>query len=70
MKDTIAQVLLTLSKATSIDHITVKAIVEKSHISRPLFYYYYQDIFDVMAYIFEKDLQTAIDEAMAVTDIE
>ncbi len=64
MKKRIAAVLKEMMKKTSPDKITVSRLVEECGISRSLFYYYFEDVFDVMAYHLEMDIENAITEAL------
>ena len=47
----------------SLDKITVKDIVEQAEINRNTFYYYYEDIYDLLDYIFEDELRKVLSEA-------
>ena len=53
-------------KQSGPDKITVAKLVEKCQISRSLFYYYFNDIFDVMIYHLENDLNQAINASLKV----
>ncbi len=64
MKQRIADVLREMIQTTGPDRITVSKLVEKCGISRSLFYYYYTDVFDVMSYNVEQDLEEAVTESL------
>lgn len=42
------------------EKLTVTALIERAGISRQTFYYYFEDIMDVMDFIFQKGLQTSL----------
>ena len=48
---------LEILKQKSLDKITVKDIIEKAEINRNTFYYYYDDIYDLIDSIFETEKQ-------------
>ncbi len=49
-----------LSKKT-LDKITVKEIVENCNVNRQTFYYNFQDVYDLMEWIFQDDLETVLE---------
>ncbi|MDO5398271.1 MAG: TetR-like C-terminal domain-containing protein [bacterium] len=49
-----------LSKKT-LDRITVKEIVENCNVNRQTFYYNFQDIYDLMEWLFQDDLENALE---------
>ncbi len=51
MKSVIAESLMKLIQRNGLDKVTVKALIEECHISRPTFYYHFQDMMDVLEYI-------------------
>lgn len=70
MKQHIADVLRQMLGKASVDKITVAKLVDECKISRSLFYYYFTDVFDVMVYHLEMDLERAIKVSMAKTTEE
>lgn len=66
IKKRIADTLKDMIKQSGPDKITVAKLVEKCQISRSLFYYYFNDIFDVMIYHLENDLNQAINASLKV----
>ena len=52
LKDRIAAAFLTLMKQKNVDKISVKDLAEHCQISRQTFYYHYQDILEVVEWIF------------------
>lgn len=49
-----------LSKKT-LDKITVKEIVENCDVNRQTFYYNFQDVYDLMEWVFQDDLKTVLE---------
>ena len=55
MKAKIAQTLYELLKHKSLDKITVKELVDTCNISRQSFYYHFQDIYDLVRWMFQQE---------------
>lgn len=68
MKDQIAAQLSALTEEKSIDKITVKELVNACGISRQTFYYYFQDILDVVEYGISTTLEKNLEKALAEND--
>ena len=64
MKNRIAITLKDMLVKYGPDKITVAKLVEECQISRSLFYYYFTDVFDVMVYHLEKDLDSAVAQSL------
>ena len=64
MKDDIAKKYIELSKTTPLNKITAKALSEACGISRQTFYYYYDDIVEVLKYIIQKFCFKLAEECM------
>lgn len=52
MKDKFANVLIEMLEHKTLDKITIKEIVKKCGVSRQAFYYYFNDIYDIIEWIF------------------
>ena len=63
MKERIADTYGKLLEETSIDKITVKALIDACCISRQTFYYHFQDILDVLEYMIRRDAQELVERA-------
>ena len=48
MKGIIADTLLQMVQHTSVDNITVTALIDRCHISRQTFYYHFENLMDVL----------------------
>ena len=55
MKELIAEAALKLVRSGAHRRITVKDIVEECHITRQTFYYHFDDVYDLLEWIFEED---------------
>ena len=67
-KTIIADSFLLLARKKGADKVTVKDISEACGISRQAFYYHFQDIPDLIQWIFEKRLQNTMQQALATDD--
>lgn len=61
-KKAIVETFLELLKEYSLDRITVKDIVEKCGINRNTFYYYYQDIYDLIDDVFDIETKRVLED--------
>ncbi len=68
MKQNIAATLSRMLATQSIDKITVTHLVEECNISRQTFYYHFQDIIDVVEWIFIQTLESVLAESMKSYD--
>ncbi len=55
-KRALAASLKKLLEKKTLDHITVKDIVENCEVNRQTFYYHFQDIYDLMEWVFWDDM--------------
>lgn len=67
VKQQIADEFLHLSRKKDPGKITVKDLVSECGVSRQTFYYYYQDIYDVIAYSIDGYIRKIADESTAIT---
>lgn len=58
----IMDTFLELLKYNSLDKITIKDIIENTEVNRNTFYYYFDDIFDLIDQIFKEELQRILSE--------
>lgn len=71
VKQQIANAMFELSKTKDPGKITVKDLVSACGVSRQIFYYYYQDIYEVFAYILRQDVEIYTNESIGMdTPIE
>lgn len=70
VKEKIRTTLLQLSGQTSIEKINVSMLVRECNVSRTLFYYYYQDIYDVLQDILCQEMEKVIGECLSIPDSE
>ena len=70
MKETIAGTFAEMAKRRSVDKITVKDLVEACGISRQTFYYHFQDITDVIAWMLERRIRQALEAGLQEQDSE
>lgn len=54
---------LELLEEKSLDKITVKDIIESAQVNRNTFYYYFQDIYDLLEHVFQEESKTFRSEA-------
>lgn len=59
-KQALAEALKSLMQSKPIDRITVRELVERCDVNRQTFYYHFQDIYALLAYIFETETVGAI----------
>lgn len=64
-KQAIIQSFVKLLQDRPLDKISVKDIVMDCNINRNTFYYYYQDIYDLLGDLFDKEMQLVIDECLS-----
>lgn len=59
-KRALAASLMKLLKGRSLDNITVKDIVEDCEVNRQTFYYHFQDIYDLLFWVFQAEADRVI----------
>lgn len=59
-KRALAEALKTLLRTKTLDKITVKELVEICEINRQTFYYHFQDIYDLLGWIYKTEALAAI----------
>lgn len=69
-KERIVEAYTELELERPIEKITVTALVERSHITRKTFYYYFKDIYDLMEYRMERELKRVMEDTMNQADPE
>lgn len=62
MKETFTDTLMDMLNTQSLDTITVKDIVTRCGVSRQSFYYYFNDIYDIVEWIFTREADRALAE--------
>jgi AcrR family transcriptional regulator len=62
MKETFAAVLMETLKSKTLDKITVKDLVDSCGVSRQAFYYYFNDIYDIIEWIFLQEAEKVLME--------
>jgi len=67
-KKVIADKYLQLLQKKNIDKITVKELIDACGISRPAFYYHFQDILDLSEWIAEKKISEAVSRSLEKED--
>lgn len=63
MKRTIAEALKTKMNAKPLDKITVKELAEDCQINRQTFYYHFQDVYDLLGWIYKTEAIGSIQNA-------
>lgn len=66
MKQEIADTLTDLLRTTPLENITVKDIASRCGVSRQAFYYYFDDIYDVLEWVFVQETERALNEHSAI----
>ncbi|RVU54022.1 TetR/AcrR family transcriptional regulator [Anaerosphaera multitolerans] len=61
-KETIQSVFIEMLNERPLSKITIKEIAERSEINRNTFYYHYEDIYELLSEIFQKEIETFINE--------
>ena len=61
-KKAIMYEFMSILEVKSLDKITVKDICERCEINRNTFYYYFEDIYDVLNTVFEMEKETVLEE--------
>ena len=54
-KDQLAAALKTILAVKPIERITIRDIVEICGVNRQTFYYHFEDVYDLLEYVFESD---------------
>lgn len=67
-KQKIEETLIRMSETTSIEKINVTALVRECGISRTIFYYYFQDIYDALEDYISTNMEELISECIAIED--
>lgn len=60
-KDKLALALKQLMQTKSVDHITVNDVADTARVSRNTFYYHFQDIHDLLGYIYKHEIIVQLD---------
>lgn len=55
-KQELAQALKELMQEKSLEHITIHDLTERCHIRRQTFYYHFQDIYDLLCWMFQQEV--------------
>ena len=61
-KNALANSLTELMAATPLDKITVRMLVENCGLNRQTFYYHFQDIYDLLGWMLERDAENLMGE--------
>lgn len=69
-KREIARATQQLLKEKPINKITIKEITQKCELTRNAFYYHFSDIYDVVNFIFENEVDNLLDEFMDENNFE
>lgn len=69
-KDKIADAIDALAQQKDAERITVKAVIEKSGVSRQTFYYYFQDLMDAVEYALRRKTQAMVAQNTAHGDLK
>ena len=64
VKYKIAETFYEMVRRKGIDKITVTDLVEECQISRPTFYYHFQDIYSVLEWITEQKVETTLQQSI------
>ena len=59
-KQALAEALKSMMKIKSLDKITVKDLVETCNVNRQTFYYHFQDIYDLLGWIYRSEALASI----------
>lgn len=65
-KQALANTLKELMKTKPIAKITVKELVESCHINRQTFYYHFQDIYELLAWVYEEEALSHIEQYRSI----
>ncbi len=68
MKRELGKTLMDLSEKTPLENITVSQLVKECGVSRGTFYNHFFDIYDLINWIFEKDIVEPLQEYIAAHD--
>lgn len=60
-KRKLAVALKDLMEDIPIDKVTIKSIVEKCRVNRQTFYYHFQDIYDLLGWIYKTEVEIVLD---------
>lgn len=55
-KQRIIDAFLCLLNQKSLDKLTVKDVIERAEVNRNTFYYYFEDIYDLLRAVFQKKI--------------
>lgn len=69
-KESIVNAVKTLLAQKKVRKLTVKNIVEESNITRQTFYYYFEDIPDLLKWILNRNTNKVLEETLAQGDAE
>lgn len=68
IKEQLADAMVDIAHEKDLGKITVKDLVNACGVSRQTFYYYYSDIFDVIAYVLESSMSRYVEESLAIQE--
>lgn len=69
MKGIIADTLLQMVQHTSVDNITVTALIDRCHISRQTFYYHFENLMDVLEWGVRQTTRQLVEQSLSAKDI-
>ena len=69
MKGIIADTLLQMVQHTSVDNITVTALIDRCHISRQTFYYHFENLMDVLEWGVRQTTRQLMEQSLSAKDI-
>ncbi|WP_125702745.1 TetR/AcrR family transcriptional regulator C-terminal domain-containing protein [Lacticaseibacillus daqingensis] len=66
-KQLLAHTLREMMTTTALDHITINALTTRAGVTRNTFYYHFEDIYSLLAWVYEQEIVTQM-EKYAVID--
>lgn len=67
-KAVLARTLREMMATTALDHITISALTAKAGVTRNTFYYHFEDIYSLLAWIYDQEIVTQMAKYAQITE--
>ncbi|WP_179394651.1 TetR/AcrR family transcriptional regulator C-terminal domain-containing protein [Lacticaseibacillus absianus] len=61
-KHLLAHTLRDMMATTALDHITINALTQRAGVTRNTFYYHFEDIYSLLAWVYEQEIVTQMEK--------
>ncbi|WP_225046808.1 TetR/AcrR family transcriptional regulator [Lacticaseibacillus kribbianus] len=67
-KQLLAATLREMMATTALDHITINALTAKAGVTRNTFYYHFEDIYSLLAWVYQQEIITQMEKYAQITE--